>query len=71
MPLNTYVLEQMVAVRLAEARAAARRDALVRAARRERQPRCRWRMALASGWKAIRSRRLASRLGGYPEIPAG
>ena len=71
MPFNTYTLEQMVAARLAEARAAAQRDALVRAARRERQPHCRWRMALASCWKAIRPSRLTSRLGGHPGIPAG
>ncbi len=63
MPLNTYVLEQMVAVRLAEARAAARRDALVRAASGSR--------AAGGGWPwraAGRPSGLADSLPGWEGI---
>jgi len=57
MEINVYALEQMVASRLAEARAAAQREALVRAARGAGARRPGWRSrlrALVARWTGAR-----------------
>lgn len=62
MPLNLYALEHMVMSRLAEARAAAERDALLRAARGDDAGR--------PGWRARLGALLARWRGGRPGIAA-
>ena len=60
---NAYILEQLVLIRLAEARAVAQRAALIRAASGARAPRSRWRAAVVGWGKAAVRRGLTPRPG--------